>query len=419
MSPLYSDLTACLLCRSPDLRTAVPLRDMSITTPNAAVPMAFADAHRRDMTAPIALMQCNACGHLQVSGSLNPEYLYRDYVYTTSLSVGLPDHFVAFASDMAEHWIDAPNSFVVEFGSNDGSLLRAIQAHGARVLGVDPAVRIAAQATENGIETIGDFFGPPVAARIREAHGPADAIIANNVIANIEDMNGVIEGVKALLGPNGVFVFETQYGADVIEHNLLDTIYHEHLSYFLVAPLRTFFDQHGFSLIHVLRNRSKGGSIRVTVQRKGGPRPTDPVVDTLIAHERDGGFLDQPLYDAYGARLDALRQELGALVQSVRARGEGLAGYGASIGSIALISQLDLGDGIDYLIDHDPQKQGGTLEVPGRSLPILDPEALDQRKPGAVIVLAWRYADGIKARHADYVQAGGVFYRPVPTVAAV
>jgi len=419
MSRIYSDLRTCLLCQSSNLRTAVPLRDMSITTPNAIVPEAFADIHRRDMMAPIALMQCNACGHLQVSGSLNPEYLYRDYVYTTSLSVGLPDHFVTFARDIAERWIDAPNSFVVEFGSNDGSLLRAIQAHGARVLGVDPAVRIAAQATQNGVQTIGDFFGPDLAARIKHEHGPADAIIANNVVANIEDMLGVVEGVNALLGPDGVFVFETQYGADVIEHNLLDTIYHEHLSYFLVSPLRTFFDRHGLSLIHVHRNTSKGGSIRVTVQRKGGSRPIDPVVETLSQQERTGGYLDQSVYDAYGARLDALRGELRDLVTSIRAQGAELAGYGASIGSIALISQLDLGDGIDYLIDHDPQKQGGTLEVPGRSLPILGPEALEQRKPGAVIALAWRYADGIKARHADYVQGGGVFYRPVPTVAAV
>ena len=141
---------------------------------------------------PLELYLCRECGHLQILHVGNPEIQYRHYVYTTSLSLGLREHFAGYANDVISRYSVAPDSLIVELGSNDGSLLGFFRERGMRVLGVDPAVDIARRATERGIETIADFFTDKVGDRIRQTHGAASVVIANNMIANVDNLDPLV-----------------------------------------------------------------------------------------------------------------------------------------------------------------------------------------------------------------------------------
>jgi SAM-dependent methyltransferase len=405
---------SCRLCHSQRQELVVPMAGMPIGTPNFQVPDAGVHDPVFRTAVPLELYLCRECGHLQILHVGNPEIQYRHYVYTTSVSLGLREHFAAYADDVVTRHMLAPGSLVVELGSNDGSLLGFFKERGMRVLGVDPAVEIARRATSQGIETIADFFTDAVGRRIRERHGAASVVIANNMIANVDDLDLLVTGVRDVLAEDGLFVFETQYGLDVTEKNLLDTIYHEHLSYFNIKPLARFFKRFGMDVIDVRHIWTKGGSIRVTVQRTGRSRPSDDVARFIAEEDRLG--VDQPTYYAtYAGKIAAIRNELVALADAWHAQGREVAGYGVSVGTTTLLPQFGLENRIDFLVDDDPRK-GSVMAGPGYDIPILPPSALHERKPAMVIVFAWRYVDAIRAKHPGYFAGGGRFVVPLPAI---
>ena len=415
MNALFRVRSDCRLCHSRALDLAAPLGEMSVATPNFKIVGADRDAPVFRTPVPLELYHCRDCGHLQILHIGNPEIQYRDYVYTTSISLGLREHFKAAAAQIMKKRQLSPNAFIVEIGSNDGTLLRNFRDAGMRVLGIDPAVEIAGRATQEGIETLPEFFGEELAATIAAKYGPADVIIANNMIANVDDLDSYVRGVSRILAPNGVFIFETQYGVDVTENNLLDTIYHEHLSYFKVWPLTLFFKRLGMRLIDVENIPTKGGSIRVTVQSEAGGDPVDSSVESHLARETALG-VDRPEYfRAFLDKIAANRRELHAIVDRCHANGKDVAGYGVSVGTLALLTQFDLTQKINFLSDDDTTK-GDMLSGPGYDIPIVSPKEFAARQAGITVVFAWRYTGPIAAKHPDYFAAGGKFVVPLPNV---
>jgi SAM-dependent methyltransferase len=231
---------------------------------------------------PMTLVMCERCGLAQLPDVVDPEILYRDYIYNTSISLGLVRHFDEYAAAVIERAAVPAESLVIDIGSNDGTLLRAFKNRGMRVLGVDPARDVARKATEAGLETRTDFFDSRVAVEIRRERGPAAIVTANNVFANVDDLQEFVEGVRLVLAPDGVFVFETGYFPDLVNQSIIDNIYQEHLSYYSVKPLLQFFRRHGMQLVAVDHEPTKGGSIRGFVQLAcpargaGNSRPVRP-----------------------------------------------------------------------------------------------------------------------------------------------
>jgi SAM-dependent methyltransferase len=413
MTGLYETLDHCLLCRAKTLELVLPLAPIPIATPNFSVPERLRAESTKGV--PLELYQCRGCGHLQVGQVGNPEFQYRDYVYTTSLSPGLTEHFERYSNEVWNRIKPSPQTLVVEIGSNDGTLLRFFRSLGMRTVGVDPARRIAEEATRSGIETIGDFFSERLAHDIRAKHGLATLVVANNMIANVHDLVDFAKGVEALLADDGAFVFETQYGVDVVERALLDTVYHEHLSYFRIRPLEKLFAPLGLHAIDVQRVPTKGGSIRVTVARVNGPRKVDDSVGAILAEEQHKRVYERSFFEILARQLASVTSELAKLVAEYKTGGRLVAGYGVSVGTTTLLPRFGLIDKIDFVVDDDPNKER-TLEGPGYAIPVGRPQMLLEKNPAAVVVFAWRYADAIVKGNAAYLNAGGRFIIPLPDV---
>jgi len=220
-----------------------------------------------------------------------------------------------------------------------------------------------------------------------------------------------------VLAPDGILVLETSYALDVVEKQLLDTIFHEHLSYFSVRALATFFARQGLELIDAECVPTKGGSLRATVQLRGGPRAVSPSVARQIRREQEIG-LDRPeTWHAMGERLDRRKAELHARLRAWQAEGRQIAAYGAAVGLTTMIYQFGLAEFVSFLVDDNPEKQG--LFSPGLHLPTLPSETLYQRNPDYVVVLAWRYFEPIVRRHQAYLTQGGRFVLPMPEVQVI
>jgi len=411
---LYYQRDNCRLCRSPDLE---PVLSLTPTPPaNAFIPPS-----RRGESQPVFPLNvclCRTCGHVQLRDIVSPEYLFADYVYVSGTSRGFVEHFRQYADMMIRRHLTSPPGLVIDVGSNDGTLLRFFAANGYTVAGVDPARSIAERATASGIPTIVAFFTPDVAAQIRNRYGPARLVTANNVFAHADDLDAIVEAVKIVLAPDGVFVFEVSYLADVIQNVLFDTIYHEHLSYHTVAPLVRFFGRHGFELIRVERVPTHGGSIRCTVQRAGGPDAAEGSITEAVAHERRLGLADARTYADFSQRIDSLRRAFRELVGNLRARGHTFAGYGAPAKATTLMYHFGIGpETVVFVVDDSPLKQH--LLTPGFQIPVMPADELYRRRPDEVIVLAWNFAPAILEAHDALRKQGGHFIIPIPILKRV
>lgn len=401
--------STCRLCGSHRLDCTVPLRAVPILSPNVGHDDSAA------ITAPLDLYLCRDCGLVQLVHVVDPSLIYRNYLYRTQVSQGMAEHFASLAATVIARADLRPAEFVLEFGSNDGTLLASFKRAGLRVLGIDPAIAIAAEATRRGIPTRSDFFGADLAASVRAETGPARAVLANNAMANIDDLEDVLHGVAALLAPDGVFVFETQYALDVLEKTLLDVIYHEHVSCFSVRPVLHALGRFGLTLFDAERIETKGGSIRFWVQRIGGPHPREPRLDDLLAAEAAQGLYDPEAHRRFGARVGTLRQTLHDVIAEAERSQRPIAAYGTSVGCAALIHQFELESRLDMLFDDSPFKV--SLSGPGYALPVHGAEGVAVYDPALIVILAWRYADAIMAKHARYTGLGGRFVVPLPGIA--
>ena len=399
----------CRLCGCGDLRLVLSLTP----TPPANAFVAEAAKDSEQPCFPLDVFFCEACKHVQLLDVVDPGLLFENYVYVSGTSPQFVKHFDDYAGAVMDRFRPAPKSLVVDIGSNDGTLLTQFKSRGPRVLGVDPARDIARAATEAGIETIAGFFTPGLAAEIVESHGPAAVVTANNVFAHADDLSGIARGVRTLLAPDGVFVFEVSYLADVVAKTLFDTIYHEHLAYHAVKPLMTFFDNMGLDLFAVERVTSHGGSLRGYAQRAGGPHAADGTVGALVRAEEEMGLDRADIFLDFAADIDRLGADLKRLVCGIKAEGKTIAGFGAPAKATTLMYQFGIGPGtIEFIVDDSPLKQG--LYSPGYHIPVLPSAALYERHPDYVLVLAWNFAGPIMDKHSAFRDAGGHFIVPLP-----
>jgi SAM-dependent methyltransferase len=364
---------------------------------------------------PLDVAQCETCGHVQLESIPDLGCLYTDYIYTTSSSLGLADHFARYAKNVCDKLSLAKGSLVVDMGSNDGTLLKAFKALGMKVIGIDPAREIAAKATQEGVFTYNAFFSKELAQKIRQEHGPASVFIANNVMANVPDPSFILEGIQELLPSDGVFVFETGYLRYIAEDCVFDNIYHEHIDYYSIKPLVAFFERFKMRLFDVEVTESKGSSIRCFVQGPTAAHAISPQIDALLQRETEKGYATPAPYEQLAKRLAETKRQLHELLTDMKAQGKKVAGYGAAIGTTTILYHFDLDGLIPQLIDDNPVRQGRLS--PGLALPVVGSEVLEgPDAPDAVVILAWRYAEPIMKRNAAYRERGGKFIKILPTL---
>jgi SAM-dependent methyltransferase len=401
----------CRLCGSRNLALVLALTP----TPPANAFVSASDLASPQLVFPLDVFLCESCAHVQLLDVVDPKLLFENYVYVSGTSPAFVRHFENYAAAVTKRLHLQDNALVVDIGSNDGTLLKAFKTGGFTVLGVDPARDIATRTTMEGIETLPEFFTPALAKWIRAERGPAAVITANNVFAHADDLAGILDGVRSLLAPDGVFVFEVSYLVDVYEKTLFDTIYHEHLAYHSVQPLRGFFSAHGLELFAVERVATHGGSIRGFSKLTNGPWRDDGSVQTLIQLEEQLRLDHADTFRGFAARIKSLGNQLKTLLEGLRAKGKHIAGFGAPAKATTLMYHFGLGSSlIDFIVDDSPWKQG--LFSPGIHIPVVASNAIYERSPDCVLILAWNFADTIITKHADFLRRGGCFIIPLPNV---
>jgi SAM-dependent methyltransferase len=360
---------------------------------------------------PLELMFCRDCALVQILDVVDPAVLFEHYLYVTGTSETIAAHNERYAEAVIGRLVLGPGDLVAEIASNDGSLLNCFRARGVRVVGIEPARNIAAMARARGIDTVCRFFDRRAGAEIAVTHGPARAIIGNNVFAHVDDPVGFLAGCADLLAANGLVFIEVPYALDMLQRGEYDTIYHEHLSYFSVSSLARVAEGAGLSVASVDRVPVHGGSIRVAF-RKGGPHAVEPAA--MMSREVADGLTSLERWIAFGEGAARNRSDVRGMLERLRHDGKTVAGYGAPAKGNTLLNYCGIGlDLLPWTVDRNPLKVG--FYTPGMHVPVLPVETVNERRPDYLLVLPWNFSDEIIRQQQAFAGRGGRFIIPIPS----
>lgn len=388
----YGHISHCQICRSDNLQQII---DLGFSAPCDSL-LTKSQLTQAEKTYPLNFIRCRDCGLVQIDYSVDPNDLFhKEYPYRSGITETLRKNLHGTSRRVAEKVNIGPRSLVIDIGSNDGTILEGFRDIGMRVLGVEPT-NIADIANANGIETLKQFFSKETAEIIRGTHGPAALVTAANVFAHVNNLSSLLNGVHKLLGDDGVFVTESHYMLDILDTLQYDSIYHEHLRFYLIKPLIRLFQDHGFTLTDVERIPNYGGSIRVYAQ-KGKGRPRSSNVDGLIALEEKHNAYEDSVYEEFAFKVRESRKKIRSLIVQLNDQGKKVVGIGCPGRSITLLTCCGLTQDLLPYIAEQSTSLKLDLYTPGTHIPVVDEERMFREQPEYALILSWHYAKPIIA----------------------
>jgi len=405
----------CRFCSTPLRQTFLDLG----ASPLCESFLSESEMHGPEPYYPLHTYVCESCFLVQLEEFVPPEQIFRDYAYFSSYSESWLDHSRRYVEDMIERLRLDDGSFVVELASNDGYLLQYFVERSIPCLGVEPAINVARDAINRGVPTLVDFFGSLLARRLADAGRAADLIVANNVLAQVPDLNDFVKGISILLAPGGTVTAEFPHLLRLMEGNQYDTIYHEHFSYFGLGTIERIFGRQGLRVFDVEELPTHGGSLRIHARHEAEEdRPVRASVEELREAEARAGLQDPERYADFRRQVANSKRELVRFLCEAAEANQSVVGYGAPGKGNTLLNYCGIKpDLLEYTVDRNPYKHGRYL--PGSRIPVYPPDRIAETKPDFILILPWNLRDEI-ATQLEYTREWGArLVVPIPRVEVI
>jgi len=358
---------------------------------------------------------CPKCSMVQLTEQVDREKMFHDeYAFFSSTSTRMAAHFKDFAALVMKSYLPEADPFVVEIGSNDGIMLQNFAAAGIRHLGIEPSANVAEVARAKGINTVGKFFDEELASQIVAQHGQADAFLGANVMCHLPYLHSVAAGIKILLKPEGVLIFEDPYMGDIVEKTSYDQIYDEHASYFSVTSVGNLFAQHDLEVVDAIPQNVHGGSMRYVIAHRGAHQPS-PAVAAQRTKEQIMGLNKPETYETLRRNIEQSRDQLMGLLTDLKRKGKRVVGYGATSKSTTVTNYCGITpDLVEFISDTTPIKQGKFS--PGAHIPVRPYADFAAGYPDYALLFAWNHGEEIMEKEQHFQHAGGQWIVYVPQV---
>ena len=405
-------MPVCLICETA-IAPFISFGRMPIAN-GFLTPGQFADEYFFEL----AVAHCPRCSMVQLTELVDRERMFHEnYAFFSSTSSWMQRHFQSFAEYVTQNWITGADPFVAEIGSNDGIMLRNFSSRGIRHLGIEPSANVAEVARAHGVNTTTEFFDENLARRILEEHGPADAFLGANVMCHIPYMHSVVAGIRLLLKPKGVLIFEDPFLGDIIERTSYDQIYDEHAFYFSLGSLTHLFRMHGMEIVDALPQEVHGGSMRWVVAHEGA-HPVRDSVRVLAEREAALGLATADCYQRFRGNVERSRDQLVALLGDLRQQQKRVVGYAATSKSTTVTNYCGIGpELVEFISDTTPIKQG--KYSPGTHIPVRPHGDFAADYPDYSLLFGWNHRQEIVEKERAFREAGGKWIVYVPRVEVV
>lgn len=398
---MYKEVKSCRVCHSVKLKKYLDLGEQPLV--NSLVENA--------RKYPLQVLFCEECNLSQLSVVVNPELLYKDYPYHSSVSKTFQNHCRGMAIEAKSYFDDGYDPMVIDIASNDGCLLEQFKKEGYYTMGVEPADNLAKEANKKGINTVNAFWDRETATRV-----PAcDVITATNVFAHVDDIRSFLSCVRGKLKvfSKGMLIVEFPYLPNLIEGNQFDTIYHEHLSYFLLKPIQILFDSCGLNIFRVDKTSIHGGSIRIWATPYS--REVEPSVQAVLDEEEKNGYYNLNTYLNFSNNVEFVKRQLKEKLREIAMGMETVMGYGASAKGAMLLNVCGIEKhDIISIVDETPDKIGKV--IPGIGIPIVGFEHFDVVQPDYILLLAWNFKKELILKTVNHKINRGQYIVPIPKV---
>jgi C-methyltransferase C-terminal domain/Methyltransferase domain/Putative zinc binding domain len=368
-------------------------------------------ADERSERHPLQLTVCTGCWLVQLLEVVDQKTLFgTGYSFYSSASPPLSAYHAEYARGVLAAHRDIARRLTVEIGCNDGDALRHFTENGCTTIGVDPAGGPVEVARGRGLNVLQEPFTANVADRIVDEHGRAGVVLANHVLAHVESVADVLDGISRLLDDeSGVAFVEVQYLPDLLTNNAFDLVYHEHRNFFTLSSLEKAASCWGLHVVDARLTDRQGGSLRVTLRRtRGGTSSSVAAVKATETWLHDRGA-----YGGVQGRTDRIAQRLRATLHDELSVGSRIIGFGAPAKATTLLNFC----GIDsrwfkHVIDSTPAKQGRF--IPGTGIQIVPPEEVDLREYDLAVLHSWNYSSVIIRNNSGFTDQGGRWLLPIP-----
>ncbi|ASR34006.1 SAM-dependent methyltransferase [Prauserella marina] len=407
-------MTTCRLCGSSNLASVVDLG----ATPPCERFLTSEQLDEEEPSFPLHLRVCTSCWLAQIPPLITPEETFTEYAYFSSYSRSWVDHAKSFVDAAVDRLALGRDSFVVEVASNDGYLLKHVVQQGIRCLGIEPSRNVGEAARAEGVPTSTTFLSESSGSEVRDGHGPADLVVANNVYAHIPDIVGFTKGLRALVADDGWVSIEVQHLLTLINNVQYDTIYHEHFQYYTVESARNALDSGGLSLVDVELLDTHGGSIRLWARPREVTGEQSARMVDVLEKEKAAGLHELSGYADFSANVTRVRLDLLRFLVAMEEAGKSVVGYGAPGKGNTLLNHCGIRtDLLPYTVDRNPYKHGRF--TPGTRIPVLPPERIAADRPDYVLVLPWNLKAEIMTQLSYVAEWGGKLVFPIPRLEIV
>jgi len=412
MKEVYKTIKNCRMCGSSSITKYLDLGEMPLA--NSLIEPK--NANKKSKVFPLQVLYCGNCSLSQLSIVVNPKVLYSHYVYQSSISKTFQEHCSKMAEKVIELVGNPYNKLVVDIASNDGCLLQQFKNKGFDTIGVEPADNIAKIANSNGIKTICDFWSTDIAKKIARNYRKAKIITATNVFAHVDNLNSFLTAINLLLDIDGIFIIEVPYLYDLLQKNEFDTIYHEHLSYFLIRPLKKLYDQNNLKIFKIEKYRIHGGSIRIYASRSFFKE--NKSVQKFLKFEKENCLYNLKTYQNFEIKVKKIKNYLLQLLQGLKNKNKKIAAYGASAKGNTLLNYCGIDDKlVSFIVDDTPEKQNHL--APGSRIKIVDSSWLNKESPDYILLLAWNFASEIMHKTSRIYKKNVRYIVPIPKVRVI
>jgi hypothetical protein len=406
---MYTEISACRVCESPDLESVLSLGEQYLTG-------VFPKSPDEPVTkGPLELVWCRACSLLQLRHSYSLEEMYGDnYGYRSGLNGSMVRHLqekVRFLERLVPLNAD---DLVVDIGSNDATLLKAYSGTHAKV-GIDPTGRKFCQFYTPDVMLIPEFFSASAIEKVLPGRR-AKIVTSIAMFYDLERPVDFVSDIARILADDGVWHFEQSYMPSMLRTNAYDTICHEHLEFYSLRVVSNILERAGMRVIDVQMNAINGGSFAVTACRKNAAyRSNDAVIGWTLKQEAAAGLDTVAPYAAFKKRVYDHRDSLRDLIETLVADGKRIVGYGASTKGNVLLQFCGLtARHIECIAEVNEDKFGSF--TPGTNIPIVSEREARAMKPDYFLVMPWHFKSSILERERDYLASGGKFIFPMPEI---